>query len=115
MNIKFAWEHFVFGKHRSAKRAHVTDWVEPPPLEGQLWFGSLLVADLHRMFPHQGTWFSEYNLRITKDQGELQEQLLAYVSFCEDFNRGVAEGRDHDFDAFERFYPIPNCESWGAQ
>lgn len=115
MNVKFAWEYFVLGKHRSANRSLAADWVDPPLLEGQLWFGSLLVADLHRMFPHQGTWFSEYDLRLANAQGELQDQLLAYVAFCEDFNRRIAEGRDHDFDEFERFSPIPNCESWRAQ
>jgi hypothetical protein len=83
-------------------------------MEAQLWFGNLLVAELQRMFPHQGTWFSEYDLRITNDQGDLQDQLLAYVSFCEDFNRRIAKGRDHDFGEFDRFTPIPNCESWRA-
>lgn len=115
MNVIFAWEYFVLGKHRIAKRAHTAGWLEPPLLEGQLWFGSLLVADLHRMHPHQGTWFSEYDLRITNAQGKLQDQLLAYIAFCEDFNCRIAEGQDHDFDAFERFSPIPNCESWRAQ
>jgi hypothetical protein len=67
------------------------------------------------MFPHQGTWFSEYDLLISGDQGELQAQLLAYIAFCEDFHRRVAEGRDHDFDEFERFNTIPDCESWSAR
>ena len=114
-HLKFAWEYFVLGKHRNPKDSHTDSWVESAPLEAQLWFGSLLVADLHRMFPHQGTWFSEYDLRITNDQGYLQDQLLAYVNFCEDFNRRITEGRDHDFDEFDRFTPISNCESWRVQ
>jgi hypothetical protein len=113
--LKFAWDYFVLGKHRSAQTASMARWVEPPPLEAQLWFGSLLVADLHRMFPHQGTWFSEYDLRICRDEGDLQTQLLGYITFCEDFHRRIAEGRHHDFDEFERFSTIPNCESWSAK
>jgi hypothetical protein len=81
-------------------------------LEAELWFGVLMVAKLHRLSPHQGTWFSETDLRITRDQGELQAQLLAYMAFCEDFHRRIGEGEDHDFDEFDRFLPIPECESW---
>ncbi len=81
-------------------------------MEGQLWFGDLLVADLRGMFPHQGTWFSDYCLRITPDQGILQGRLLAYIALCKDFDRRIAESQEHDFDEFDRFDPIPNCESW---
>lgn len=114
-NVKFAWEYFVLGKHRSDKSADTAGWEEPPPLAGQLWFGSLCVADLHQMVAHQGTWFSDYDLRITNGQGELQDQLLAYIAFCEDFNRRITQGLDHDFLEFERFSSISNCESWRAQ
>jgi hypothetical protein len=113
-NLKFAWDYFVLGRHRSAPPAQTNPWIEPTPLESQLWFGDLLVADLHRMSPHQGTWFSEYQLRISSDQGELQNQLLAYITFCGDFHRRIAEGRDHNFDEFNRFTSIPDCKSWSA-
>ncbi len=113
-NLKFTWDYFVLGKHRSPNSPSHGPLGKPPHMEAQLWFGNLLVAELQRMFPHQGTWFSEYDLRITNDQGDLQDQLLAYVSFCEDFNRRIAKGRDHDFGEFDRFTPIPNCESWRA-
>lgn len=90
-------------------------WTEPPTLELQLWFGNLLVADLHRVFPHQGTWFAEYDLRILLGQGEIQDLILAYISFCEDFHQRIAQGQDHDFDEFDRFAPIPETRSWNAR
>ncbi len=90
-------------------------WIEPAPLECQLWYGNLLVADLHRVFPHQGTWFAEYDLRITHDQGELQHRLLAYIEFCQAFHERIAEGKDHRFDEFDQFAPIPECSSWTAR
>ena len=90
-------------------------WVEPPPLELQLWYGDLLVADLHRVIPHQGTWFAEYDVRIIPGQGELQDQLLAYISFCEDFHQRIVDGRDHDLDEFDRYVPISDCDSWNAR
>jgi hypothetical protein len=111
-NLKFAWDYFILGRHRSADGAA---WIAPCALESQLWFGSLLVADLHQMSPHQDTWFSDCDLRIRSHQGELQEKLLAYIAFCEEFNRRIGEGRDHDFNEFDRFASIPNCKSWSAK
>jgi hypothetical protein len=48
-------------------------WEAPAPLELQLWYGDLLVADLHQVFPHQGTWFANYDLRIVR--GEVPNRL----------------------------------------
>jgi len=113
--LKFVWDYFVRGKYRSPQCTHINSWVEPPLLDAELWFGSLLVADLRLLSPHQGTWSSEYALRISADQGELQNRVLGYIAFCEDFDRRIANGQDHDFDEFERFTPIPNCESWSVR
>lgn len=111
-NIKFAWEYFVRGKNRAAQNA---GWEAPQPLTAQLWFGDLLVADLHQLSPHQGTWFSKYTLRVTPGDGERQDQLLGYIAFCEDFHQRIGEGQDHDFDEFTKFGSIPGCESWSAR
>jgi hypothetical protein len=114
-DLKFAWDYFVRGRYRGHQSAEGTGWVEPPSLSAELWFGSLLVADLHQLFPHQGTWFAEYELKIAANRGPQEDQLLAYISFCEEFHRQIDEGRDHDFDEFERFTPVQNCESWVAK
>ena len=90
-------------------------WVEPPPLELELWYGNLLVADLHQAFPHQGTWFAEYDLKIVRGEGTLQDDLLTYIAFCEDFQRRIADGQDHDFNEFDRFGPITDSASWSAR
>lgn len=111
-NMKFAWDYFVRGKNRPGNNS---SWEAPQPLTGQLWLGDLLVADLLQLSPHQGTWFSEYKLRITRNEGELQGQLLDYIAFCEDFHQRIGEGRDHDFDEFTKFGSIPDCESWNAK
>jgi len=90
-------------------------WIEPSKLELQLWYGEVLVADLCDVCPHQGTWFGEYELRIPPGEGSLQNRLIAYIAFCEDFNRRVEEGSDHDFDEFTEFLPISDCSSWTAR
>ena len=87
-------------------------WVAPPPLELQLWYDDVLVADLHDVFPHQGTWFAPYELKIAPGKGALQDRLLEYIAFAEDFNRRIAEGQDHDFAEFDAFGPIADAESW---
>ena len=87
-------------------------WVPPPDLELQLWYGDLLVADLHEVFPHQGTWFSTYELKISAKEGPLQDKLLKYIAFSEGFNDRIRDGEDHDFAEFDRFDPIPQVGSW---
>lgn len=90
-------------------------WVEPPLLELELWYGDLLVALLHRVFPHQGTWFAEYELCIRPGQGELPGRLLAYIAFCDDFNRRLAADQELDFTEFNRFVPIAEGNLWIAR
>jgi hypothetical protein len=90
----------------------MSSWVAPPPLELQLWYGDVLVADLHEVFPHQGTWFALYELKIALGEGALQDRLLEYIAFTMNFNRRIAEGQDHDFDEFDRFGGIAKENSW---
>jgi len=87
-------------------------WVPPPPLELQLWYGDLLVAELHQVFPHQGTWFATYELKIAAGEGELQDRLLEYIAFSEDFVRRIGDGEEHDFAEFDRFGAIAETDSW---
>lgn len=81
-------------------------------LELQLWYGDKLVADLHQVFPHQGTWFATYELKIARGEGALQDRLLEYIAFTDDFNRRIAQGQDHDFEEFDRFGDIADADSW---
>lgn len=111
-DLKFAWDYFVRGKHRSSQRAETARWIEPPLLELQLRYSDFTVAELHRAFPHQGTWSGEYDLRIAVGDGSLQDSILAYIAFCEDFNRRIAEGQDHDFDELEAYSGISDPGSW---
>lgn len=90
----------------------MSDWVQPPPLELQLWYGDMLVADLHQMFPHQGTWFATYDLKIAPGQGALQDRVLEYIAFSEDFHGRMERGEDHDHAEFDRFGPVADTCSW---
>ena len=84
----------------------------PAPLELELWYDDLLVADLHQVFPHQGTWFAEYKLKIGRGEGTKQDQLLEYIAFCEDLHCRIANGQDHDIAEFDRFGRIADTGSW---
>lgn len=90
----------------------MSPWVPPPPLELRLWYGDLLIADLHNVFPHQGTWFALYELKIAAGDGSLSDRLLKYIAFTIDFNRRIAEGRDYDFDEFDNFGSLAEAGLW---
>jgi hypothetical protein len=92
----------------------MSQWVEPPPLELQLWYGVVLVADLHQVFPHQGTWFATYELKIAQGEGALQDRLLEYIACVDGLNRRIALGQDHDFAEFDAFGPIADAGSWSV-
>jgi hypothetical protein len=64
------------------------------------------------VFPHQGNWFALYKLRITPGEGARQDRVLEYIAFCIDFNRRIADGRDHDFDEFDRFGDLTEASLW---
>ena len=58
----------------------MSHWVSPQSLELQLFYGDVLVADLHEASPHQGTWFAPYELKISAGEGQLQDRLLEYIT-----------------------------------
>jgi hypothetical protein len=90
----------------------MSGWVEPPSLELEIWFGDVMVAELHGVFPHQGTWFGVYDMKIGQGSGALEDRLLEYIAFCEDFHARIGRGEDHDFAEFDRFGPIADTSSW---
>jgi hypothetical protein len=90
----------------------MANWVAPPTLELQLCYGDVLVADLHQVFPHQGTWFAPCEVKIALGEGALQDRLLEYIEFTHDFNRRIAEGQDYDFAEFDYFGDIAEAASW---
>lgn len=87
-------------------------WTPPSPLELQLWYGGVLVAELPQVFSHQGTWFAPYELKITPREGLLHDRLLEYIAFSEEFFRRIAQGEEHDFGEFDRFGPLADTASW---
>jgi hypothetical protein len=87
-------------------------WISPQPLELQLFYDDILVADLHEVIAHQGTWFASYELRISSGEGVQQDRLLEYIASCEDFDRRIAQGEDRDFDEFDRYGVIAAASSW---
>ncbi len=87
---------------------------EQPLLELELWYEDLLIAKLHDVCPHQGTWFAKCELKIAQGEGILQDSLLDYMAFSEEFDRRIAQGEEHDFSEFERFGSIASASSWNV-
>jgi hypothetical protein len=84
----------------------------PKPLNLQVWFGEVLVADLLNAFPHQGTWFAQYRQVVTPGQGPVQARLCEYILFCEDWHQRLNRGEQSDAREFDRFADILESPEW---
>ena len=96
-----------------AKEAlRVPDQATPQPLNLQLWYGDVFVADLLNVIAHQGTWLATYRLAIAPVQGSQQRRLCDYVAFCEEWHQRLSRGEDHDAAEFDRFADIIWSGMW---
>ena len=82
------------------------------PLNLQLWFGDVLVADLLNVIPHQGTWFALYRQVVAPGQGAVQRRLCDSIAFCEEWHRRLKRGNSPDAGEFDRFADIIKSGSW---
>jgi hypothetical protein len=82
------------------------------PLNLQLWFGDVVVADLLDVMPHQGTWFARYRQVVAQGQGALQQRLCEYIAFCEGWHQRLKRGEDPDAAEFDPFADVIQSGSW---
>jgi hypothetical protein len=84
------------------------------PLDLQLWFGDVLVADLFDAMPHQGTWFARYRPVVALGQGPLQQHLCDFIAFCEEWHRRLKRGENPAAAEFDSFADVLRSGSWRA-
>jgi hypothetical protein len=84
----------------------------PKPLNLQLWFDEVLVAELRNVFPHQGTWFAEYRQVVAPEQGRLEARLCQFIQFCEAWHGSLARGDDPDAKEFDQFADVIESPAW---
>ena len=82
------------------------------PLNLQLWFGDILVADLLDVGPHQGTWFALYRQVVSPGQGQQQRRICDFIAFCEGWHQRLERGEDPDAAEFDRFEDVIRSKSW---
>jgi hypothetical protein len=82
------------------------------PLNLQLWFGDVLVADLLDVIPHQGTWFAHYRQVVVPGQGPLQRRLCDFMAFCEAWHQRLLRGESPDAAEFDQFADVIKTGSW---
>jgi hypothetical protein len=75
----------------------------PKPLNLQLWFDDVLVAELRNVFPHQGTWFAEYRQVVAPEQGPREARLCQFIRFSEEWHERPAHGDAPDAKEFDPF------------
>jgi hypothetical protein len=90
----------------------VSDTSAPKPLNLQLWFGDVLVADLLNVFPHQGTWFARYRQIVAPGQGPLQQRLCDFIRFCEVWHQRLDHGENPDAKEFDEYADVIESASW---
>jgi hypothetical protein len=90
----------------------VSDASAPKPLNLQLWFSDVLVADLLNAFPHQGTWFAQYRQVITSEQGLLQARLCEFIRFCEAWHQRMDRGDSPDPSEVDPFADVIESAAW---
>lgn len=95
----------IRGVRVSAASAH-------KPLNLQLWFGDVLVADLLNAFPDQGTWFAQYRQVVAAEQGSLQARLCEFIQFCEAWHQRLDRGEDPDAKEFDQYVDVIESASW---
>src|SRR6266851_1467449 len=85
---------------------------DAPPLNVQLWYGTILVADLRNVIVHQGTWFGEYEKHFAREQGKQETRICAYISFCEKWHKRLKQGKNPDATQFDQFNDVLNSGLW---
>jgi len=83
-----------------------------PPLNVQLWYGTILVADLRNVIVHQGTWFGLYEQRVTREQGKPETRICDYIAFCEKWHKRLKQGKNPDAAQFDSFKDVLNSGLW---
>ena len=82
------------------------------PVNLQLWFGDVLVADLLDVITHQGTWFARYRQIVVPEQGPQQRRLCDFISFCEDWHQRLKRGQAPDAEEFDQYTDVIKTGSW---
>src|SRR5262249_51217634 len=94
------------------QRCRVSKASAPQPLNLQLWFGDVLVADLLNLFPHQGTWFAQYRQVVAPEQGPVQARLREFIRFCEAWHQRLAGGENPNAKEFDQYADVIESASW---
>jgi hypothetical protein len=92
----------------------VSEHPAPRPLNLQLWYGDVLVADLLNVIPHQGTRFALYRQVVTPEQGPLQRRLCDFIAFCEEWHQRLKRGENPSAAEFDQFADVLQSGSWRA-
>lgn len=82
------------------------------PLNLQLWYGDVLVAELEDVFPHQGTWFAQYRQVVVPEDGPLQRRLCELIAFCEEWHQRLVRDEPHDATEFDAFADVLESGLW---
>lgn len=87
-------------------------YTTPSPLNAQLWFGELLVAELSNVIAHQGTWFGDYISVATIKQCSSAAEIDKYIVFSKKLHKRLKQGKNPDPREFDRFKDVLYSKLW---
>jgi hypothetical protein len=82
------------------------------PVNLQLWYDTILVADLLNVSVHQGTWFAAYCQLVTCEQGKQETRLCDYITFCENWHKRLKRGESPGAVQFDQFRDVLKSGLW---
>lgn len=83
-------------------------------MDGAIYSGPILVADVADAFCTDGVWYASFRL-VASDAGNHAEARAAeFVAFSVEWNARVKAGRDADSTEFERFSDLIESGAWSA-
>jgi len=87
------------------------------PWEGdfKLYYGDILVGNVSRAVCDYTTWDGPIVLTIKASDGKLQERLLEFIKFCEEWTERAHRDEPADPDEFKQFNDLLKSGLWRAE
>jgi hypothetical protein len=81
-------------------------------LELLLLYKTQIVGRIFDAFEDDATWFGKFEPLLDPSTGKLTQQLLSYITFCEEWNERAQSETGADVIEFERYQDVIKSELW---
>jgi hypothetical protein len=84
------------------------------PSRFEIFCSEILVADIDDAFLSDDTWFGRYDVKIKKEDGQLESRILEFIEFSRDWNQQTASSPSNppEVTEFDRFSDLISNRLW---